>query len=631
VSNIWASSGGEAPLLTRYLIYSVIIILIAAMLLSVAGPAGAQTPSAGEAVFFGLKKSDRVGKVSAKPDGKPDAVFSLNLDPWPGAGKITEIEVRALSGASGLWHTIPGKALGASYLGVTKVKTPATIINKTPGTLNLNAEERNDLLLFVTGDASFANHDRQYQITVKYADGTTRVVPVRNEITPAAEDVTAKSSEVAVRMSAVLKGISNYDAVGPTKKIGGDDKADGLFELKVEAPNKEITGIEIRNVDGTPGVWDTVAGSKAGAIGVALTSDPTTLLNNPDSSVAIQVKDRVQLNLYVADNGGIAGGQTNYRISVKFRDGEIAWCPAQKETKPQPSSAMKKVNYQATWLGFVPREGVGPYDAVGPYPGTKPDGKPDAVFGLDIEVEPRTKITGIEIQNASGSSRWGTTGTSPDAWGLAVAQQIAPTALLNKADGSINIPLDGRAQFYIYAADPGDLATTAQNYWMIVHLADGSSYKQAIIPKATSVVPGVPVQTGPERAKGIVNCEFRGFIADLVSPTRPGKDGYFDGTFILKLEVENKKLAKVEISSNDGTVRWSSDPKPPVMFLGVALYPNIYKLINERGGLLNTPISGRRTLYLYAADNGMLSDPRARLSVTITFTDKTSLSTEVIK
>jgi hypothetical protein len=67
------------------------------------------------------------------------------------------------------------------------------------------------------------------------------------------------------------------------------------------------------------------------------------------------------------------------------------------------------------------------------------------------------------------------------------------------------------------------------------------------------------------------------------------------------------------------------------MFLGVALYPKIYKLVNEKGGMMQVPIAGRRTLYLYAADNGLLSDPASVLTVIVTFTDKTTLTTEVIK
>jgi hypothetical protein len=597
---------------------------MAAILFSGVAPVGAQ--AAAEALFFGLKKSDRVGRVSAKPDGKTDAIFALNLKSRPAAGKVTEIEIRSISGAPGLWNTVPGKTMGASYLGVARAKTPADIINRTPGPLSLDAQKDHDLLLFATDDGAFSSPDRQYQITLTYGDGSSTVVPVKAEIAPQSDTVPGQTGAFPVRMSAVLKGISNYDAVNRTKQIGGDDVADGLFELRVEAPNKEITAIEIRSIDGVAGVWDTIPTSKNGAIGVALTSDPVRLLNNRNASVSIKVQDRAHLNLYVADNGGIAGGQTNYRISVTFKDGEISWCPVSRDTKQEPSTGVMKVSFLATWSGYMPT------DAVGLYPGLKPDSQRDAVFTLDIEVSPRSTITGLEINNVDGPARkWGATGTSPGAWGLGVAYQTAPTALLNKADGSVSIPIDGRAQFYVYAADPGDLATTSQKLRMIVHLSDGSSYQQVITrpPSTSTVAPGTEE---PARAKGLLTCEFRGFIADLVNTsTRPGKDGYLDGLFIMKLQVEDKKLAKVEITGTDGAVRWSSDPKPPLMYLGVALYPKIYKLINEKSGPLNAPISGRRTLYLYAADNGMLSDPKARLSVTVTFTDKSSLSSEVIK
>ena len=231
---------------------------------------------------------------------------------------------------------------------------------------------------------------------------------------------------------------------------------------------------------------------------------------------------------------------------------------------PNRPLAPTKVNYRGSWLGYVST------DAVGPYPGLKPDGKPDSVFGLDIEVSPKNYITGIEINSLMGTGhKWGTAGTSANAWGLAVAYQTAPTALLNKPDGSVKIPMDKRVQFYLYAADPGDLNTTYQDLWIIVHLADGSSFRQMIQrPSGTtpSVVPGIDEQAAP---KGVVTCEFRGFIADLVNASaKTGKDGYLDGTFILKLEVDDKKLAKVEISGNDGVVRWSSSPKAPVHVAG---------------------------------------------------------------
>ncbi len=607
-------------------------ILLTGTLLFLVGLAYAQPVPRGEAVFMGVKKSDRVGPASAIPDGKPDAVFSLTLKPRPAEPMISEIQIRAFSGSPGFWSST-GQASGAGYIGVARAKNPSEIINRQGGPLNVNPQADKHLLLFVTDDGTFSQKDRRYQIKVIASDGSSWTGPVKSEAGSAPEAASVESGAAPVRMSAVLKGISNFDAVGPGKTIAGDDKPDGLFVLTVEAKDREISAIEIRNADGTPSVWDTVPSTKNGAIGVALESDPVRLVNNRDGTVSIKVKDRVDLNLYVADNGSIAEGKTNYWVSVAFSGGGVSRCPAQRiaqtaeEKKDESAAIPAKVNFLATWLGFVST------DAVGPYPDMKPDGVADALFGLDIEVSPKNFITGIEINRLlGGPTKWGTTGTGQGNWGLAVAYQSAPTALLNNADGSLKIPIDKRTQFYVYASDPGDLATTYDRLRMVVHLADGTSYQQPVrAPLATTstVVPGTDEAT---RAKGLITCEFRGFIADLVNTsTRPGKDGYLDGTFIMKLQVEDKKLVKVEVNSSDGASRWSSEPKAPAMLLGVALYPKIYKLINEKPGTLQLPVSGRRTFYLYAADNGLLSDPKSRLIVTATFSDKTTLSTDVIK
>jgi hypothetical protein len=498
--------------------------------------------------------------------------------------------------------------------------------------MNLNPQADRHLLLFVTDDGTFSQKDRRYQIKVIANDGSSWTGPIKTEAGSARQEAPVESGAASVRMSAILKGISNFDAVNPGRTIAGDNKPDGLFVLTVEAKDREITAIEIRNADGTPSIWDTVPGTNNGAIGVALESDPVRLVNNRDGSVSIKVKNRVDLNLYVGDNGSIAEGKTNYWVSVAFSGGGVSRCLAQRmahtgQEARDESGGATKVNFLATWLGFVRT------DAVGPYPELKPDGIGDAFFGLDIEISPKNFITGIEINSLQGGlTKWGTAGTGKGDWGLAVAYQSAPTALLNNADGSIRIPIDKRVQFYVYAADPGDLATTYDRLRMVVHLADGTSYQQPIrrpLATTSTVVPGTEETT---RAKGLITCEFRGFIADLVNTsTRPGKDGYLDGTFIMKLQVEDKKLVKVEISSSDRTSRWSSAPKAPEMLLGVAVYPKIYRLINEKSGALKIPVSGRKTLYLYAADNGLLSDPKSRLIVTATFSDKTSLSADVIK
>lgn len=608
-------------------------LVLTGVLVFPAGLVHGQAPGRGQATLVGIKQSDQVGSKSAYPNGKADAVFSLALNPQPSEPNITEIEIRTTTGPSGVWSSNP-RTPNVGYIGVAGAKNPSVILNPQGGRLDLPPSQNRDLVLFVTDDGHFRRKDRAYQLKVTQADGIGWSTPVRLEAAARAESSPEPGAATyPVRMSAILRGLSSYDAVGPAKEIKGDNKADGLFVLTVEAKDKEITAIQIKNVDGTASEWDTVPGTKNWAIGVALASDPARLLNNRDGTVRIRVKDRVDLNLYVADNGSIEKGGTNYRITANFSDGGISWCPVRRvaEEPTEPAKADSRtaltVNFLATWLGFVST------DAVGPYPELKPDGKADAVFGLDVEVIPKGEITGIEIHSLTTPDRkWGTRGTSPGAWGLGVTYQSAPRVLLNKADGSVRIPVEKREQLYVFAADPGDLASATQRLRMVVHLADGSSYQQYVRRPMAATPTVMPESTEQPKARGLMTCEFRGFIADLVNAsTRPGKDGYLDGTFITKLKIEDKILTRVAIRGPDGNVRWASDPKAPAMFLGVALYPKIYELVNAKAGPLHIPVSGRKTIYLYAADNGLLSDPNSRLTVEVTFSDKTALSAEVIK
>jgi hypothetical protein len=631
-----AAIGGEAPLLARDLTRYLWTTLLVGLVVCLAESGYAQGTPKGTAYLVGMKKSDRVGPKSAYPDGKLDAVFSLALDPKLVRRDVGRIRIRAVKGAAGAWSTNP-KSPGTSFLGVASAKRPSVIINPAGGTLRINPRKDPELLLFVSDDGKFSDPNRQYDVQVTLRDGTSAVIPVKAQPEPSARAESPKPREGShpVRMSAVLKGISRYDAVGASKTIKGDDRPDGLFVLTVEAKDKEITGIQIRNEGGQHAVWDTIPGSGNNAIGVAFVKDPSRLLNYRNGGVRIRVRGRVDLNLYVADNGSIKQGSTNYRITASFSDGSVSWCLARRASKkpeqPKPTKpeAPARVSFLGSWLGYVST------DAVGPYPEMKPDSKADAVFGLDIEISPARTITGIEIQSLTDPGRkWTTSAVSEGGWGLGVAYQGAPKILLNRSDGTVRIPVGSREQFYLYAADPGDLGISTQRFRMIVHLDDGSAFQQFVRrPVATThtVVPGTK-PTGPPRARGLMTCEFLGFIPDLVNTsTRPGKDGYLDGTFRLKLKVDNKQVSKIVIKGPDGTIRWSSHPKAPVMFLGVALYPKIYNLVNLKGQALSIPISGRKTIYLYAADNGLLSDPNSRLTVEVDFSDKTTLSAEVIK
>ena len=163
--------------------------------------------------------------------------------------------------------------------------------------------------MLATDDGHFANKTRKYQLKVTALDGTSWVLPVKTE---------AGSSEVAptsqgaypVRMSAGFERNLKLRRGQPRKKHCGRRQGRRFVRIDSWKPkDKEITAIEIRNTDGAKAVWDTIPSSQNGAVGVAMSSDPVRLLNNRDGTVAIKVQDRIELNLYVADNGSIGSRQ----------------------------------------------------------------------------------------------------------------------------------------------------------------------------------------------------------------------------------------------------------------------------------------------------------------------------------
>ena len=123
-----------------------------------------------------------------------------------------------------------------------------------------------------------------------------------------------------------------------------------------------------------------------------------------------------------------------------------------------------------------------------------------------------------------------------------------------------------------------------------------------------------------------------GYDEDLVNLTsKPGPSGYPNGAFRLEVKADNKTITKIEIADASGKVHWSSEGKPPIMFLGVATYPKTDVLSNTKGGPLNLPVSSRISIYLYAAENNLIGNPNSVLTVRVTFTDRTSVSTTIIK
>jgi 4-amino-4-deoxy-L-arabinose transferase-like glycosyltransferase len=98
----------------------------------------------------------------------------------------------------------------------------------------------------------------------------------------------------------IVERNEGFDLVGPRETLGPDGTADGVVWLRI-GPSCVIRALEIRC--GWAGVWTTEPHTGAWALGVAEKAKPTALLNRSDGSVQIDVKDRMDLFLFLCDNG----------------------------------------------------------------------------------------------------------------------------------------------------------------------------------------------------------------------------------------------------------------------------------------------------------------------------------------
>ena len=131
---------------------------------------------------------------------------------------------------------------------------------------------------------------------------------------------------IVPHVSVVKKGFGPYDLVNLSEAAGKDGIMDFMLNMHIHGYG-EISSIELQNTGGVFGKWDTIPGNGHVLIGVAEKNNPQLLINKPDGSIRAEIKGDKDFILYVADNTGFAGGQTEYRAILSFADGR-------KETVP---------------------------------------------------------------------------------------------------------------------------------------------------------------------------------------------------------------------------------------------------------------------------------------------------------
>lgn len=258
------------------------------------------------------------------------------------------------------------------------------------------------------------------------------------------------------------------DYVEQSENLARDGVADWAFPIRLIGSGTVI-GISINNTNGVRSIWDTYPGNGMWLTAVVVSG---RLMNNSDGSVRFDVNGTTDLDLYVAENGSLSDGNTNYIITVTFLDGRtVTIKPANNTTGTIPMGGGSAIS------GYQPPYQTTNADIVGPNKSLQGDGDKDWVFPITLSGIQQT-ITGITIQNTDGIySLWDTIPGSVS-WLIGVTDRNG--RILNSRDGSVSFNISGPTDLYLYVCDNGSLGSENTNYRVIITLKDGSTIERDV-------------------------------------------------------------------------------------------------------------------------------------------------------
>lgn len=526
--------------------------------------------------------SDVLGmKEDLSPDKMPDAHFVVSIK---GLGAITGVSLKAIGTDRG-WDTVPGNDLWAMVVKDGQGETLTTLSGALSARPFLGYVT---LDIYVADDGTAFSEKREYEITVSFVDGSTATakttVAARPEVL-AAKPAEPQVPQVGDEISVVLYGIGDKDVVQRGETIKADGVKDAHFRIRFDAISV-VEEIAIRNVDGTSSAWDTVPGNGIWAVAVFKGNE---MRNKSDGSVKFAVEGDTTLDLWVADNGSIAKGGTQYEVIVKFNDG----------------TTLRKVAVREETTGIISQEGI--LDAVLQAPGKgdltsrnellKSDGKAD--WKIATELSARGTIVNIVVRGDDGATEWD---TIPGNGKWLVAVTDASGKVLNASNGSVSIPVSGRKILNLWVSDNGTIVEGDVAYKVIVVMNDGRILERSVTRDIESAA--APQFSDKIRAKylgkGPKNYLPKGEISTLLASADANPDAH------VKLELRGIKgtIESITIQALDGeSGAWDTIPGNGTWNIVVTRTAS-GNILSDMDGSFRMDVIGETELHLWLADNG---------------------------
>ncbi|MDR1510870.1 MAG: hypothetical protein LBS53_14695 [Synergistaceae bacterium] len=419
---------------------------------------------------------------TAAADGKPDAEFDVKVSGT--AGALSAFTLKNLT-TKQEWSTASG---AQNVLVVTDSK--GSVINSSfPKVAFLLLA---DYKVYVNDRAAIAAAGGEFEVTVKFVDGSTATAratvaaaPTPNNAQAAAQPAAAAAVPAAPAgsgaklISSAYKGPGGYDLSDGTKKLGSNMNPDHRFDISL-AGGDTLIGVRIRATGGgaSEKTWDTVA-TTGNPLVVVTDLGKGTPLNSADGSISISITNLRDLSLWVDGSGDLA--KQDFRLTLLFTGGRIeetdikqaaAQAPARSgDTGPRPgggagSRTGGRAIERAVQMSAKPVQIK--LDVVGKNRLKKASGTKD--FSLVIKVRGQGSIEVISLANQTGKGRWDTIPGS-SAWLMLV--RTNNSQVNDPKDFSVSIPIKGSDTLELLIEDDGTLAKKDARFLLAVTWDDG--------------------------------------------------------------------------------------------------------------------------------------------------------------
>lgn len=395
-------------------------------------------------------------------DGKQDLRLRTVLE---GTAVVTGVTVRTIEGDPFEWDTVPGNRFWLAAV----VRSNNVLNSKKDGSINVELKGKTNLDLFLSRPDSMEKSIPKCEVIFTFSDGSVLKKNIEAPSSAPAADEFAGS--------AILLGAGERDLVGLNEQRAGNGKPDWETELKVSTAGT-VTGINIRNISGKAGEWDTVHGNKRWLI--VATDKNGKVLNRQDGSVSIPVSGTIILSLWMEDNGSLADSGTRSLVTLTYDDGRTLSRELQRKLREAASSGKetekeqdKQTEKRELSIGTPRQASSSDYVGLGERP--QKSGKKDWVFDLQIAGKGEVKSMELQAGAAGRSASWD---TIPRNRVPLLGVFMQGKGLLNNRNGVVSFAVPPNRNLMLFVEDDGILGRRGQKQFQLtVKWSDGTETK----------------------------------------------------------------------------------------------------------------------------------------------------------